>query len=153
MKRFRLRLLTLTLLLSLIFAFAAGSAGAEGEKLVVTLENKTDAPVFAAIAGMSTGGDDSFDFSKGWWRVDPGQARNVYVGDFGGPMFEYFYYASSMGGKRVWQGDPDGSTFWIHPAKAFDVHPGKELPGGRMAPFMHFGVDPDGKAKIAFTAK
>jgi uncharacterized membrane protein len=150
MQRIKLSLLALTLLFVFSLSFDAGNA--QAGNLVVTLANKTDAPVYVAIGAISGGGESDGDFAKGWWRVDPGQTKNVSVG-FYSPVYEYFYYASSMGGKRLWRGKSDGATFWIHPTKAFNSHPDRKIAGGKRVDFRHMGVSTNGKAKLTFTVR
>jgi len=133
-------------------AFASAEVDDDGT-LTIKLANKTDAKIFVALARISTGGEDSNDQVKGWFSVNPGKTRTVKFGSYS-PVNEYFFYATSMGGKRVWAGNKNnGSTFWIHPKNAFDIHPDKKISDGKKVIFKHINVSSDGKARINFSVK
>ena len=130
-----------------------GAGAALADKLSVSLTNKTDAKVFVAIAGVSTGGESSGDFSKGWYAVEPGQSRTIKFREYS-PVFEYYFYATSKGGKRVWEAKGgNGESCWIHPKNAFESKGGRKVSGGKKVPFRHLSVGTDGKAKINFVVK
>ena len=95
----------------------------------ITVVNKTDATVSLALARTGEE-DDDFDCSKGWWNVEPGKKRTITPGFFGSG--NAYWYAQSMGGKRVWGGN--GPAFWVHPNK-FEANPHKPLKGGKKVYF------------------
>ena len=114
--------------------------------------NKTDAKIFVALAKESEGGEDSADRVKGWFSVNPGKTRTVKFGTYS-PVYRYYFYATSKGGKRVWAGSKNnGSTFWIHPKDAFNAHPDKKISGGKKVIFKRFRAS-EGKARITFSTK
>ncbi len=141
----------------LVFILAAGCAWA-GD-LLITLTNKTDARVFVAIGVMSEGGEDDGDYSRGWWGVAPGETKTLRP-DVYSPVCGYSFYATSLGGKRVWS-SKEGNTFWIHPSETFKTHPDHPIQGGKQVMFRYLSVDTversdgdyDGKASITFALK
>ncbi len=152
MKRLTLKLLATALCGAILLAF--GAASAEAQKLVVTVTNSTDAPVFTAFGAISGGGESDGDFSKGWFKVDPGQTKKIAVCDYS-PVYEYFYYAESKSKKRYWHGKgrPGGSDFWVHPTSAFKIHPDSKAPSGyKRYVFRHLS-ESQGKARLNFTAR
>ena len=103
----------------------------------------SDVKIFIAFAQTQTdsGGEDSEnpDSSKGWWSIDPGKTRTFKTYSYS-PFFSVYYYATSMGGKRVWAGKAGGEdhayhAFWIHPTKAFNVTDSKKVNGGKKVYF------------------
>lgn len=142
----------LAVLLFAVSAFASAEVDDDGV-LTIKLANKTDAKIFVALARVSTGGEDGNDKVKGWFSVNPGKTRTVKFGSYS-PVNEYYFYATSKGGKRVWAGNKNnGSTFWIHQKNAFDIHPDKEISGGKRVIFKNLNVSSDGKARINFSVK
>ena len=149
MKRFTACLFALALLCASLVSFDA--ADAQARELAVKIVNKTDAPVFVCIAGVSGGGEDDSDFVRGWYRVDAGKVKVVKTG-FYSPVCEYFYYAENKSKKRFWRSD-GRNDFWIHPTNAFRSHPSRKIPGGVRAFFRHLSVSPDGTATLSLTAR
>lgn len=154
MRKFAFSKALLVCLAVLLFAASAfASAEADDDSVTVKLANKTDAKIFVALARISTGGDDRGDKVKGWYTVNPGKTRTVKFGRYS-PVNEYFFYATSKSGKRVWNGNKNNdSSFWIHPKDAFDTHPDKKISGGKKVIFRHLNVSSDGKARVNFTVK
>ncbi len=136
------------------FALAAVSAVRAEAQLKIRMTNKTDARIFVAVSEMSTGGDSSGDYTKGWYAVDPGKTKLLKLDGYS-PVCAYFYYAISMGGKRVWRGrkGDDGANFWIHPTKAFTVRGNDRIRDGKLVRFRYLGVDTKGNASITFITK
>ena len=131
-------------------------AWADYGDLKVTLVNKTDATVSVAFA--RGGGEEGYDRAKGWWNVKPGEKRTVTVKEYYSPVTEAcFWYATSMGGKRVWAGDSSGyDPFLIHPTKSFEARPNQRLDGGKKVYFRSLNIDSDGEsatATLTFTTK
>lgn len=154
MKKFVFSKALLVCLAVFLFAVSAfASAEVDDDSITIKLANKTDAKVFVAIARISTGGEDRNDKVKGWYTVNPGKTRTIKFGSYS-PVYEYFFYATSKGGKRVWEGKRNnGSAFWIHPKDAFDTHPDKKISGGKKVIFKNLSVSSEGKARVNFTVK
>lgn len=151
MKRFILKLTALSLCCAMLLAFGATSA--QAQKLVVTVANKTDAPVFLAFGGISEGGENDGDFARGWFRVESGQTKNISVCDYS-PVYGYYYYAENAAKKRYWHGKgmSGGTVFWIHPTKAFRNHPDRKIAGGKRVYFRPLKENM-GKARLNLTAR
>ena len=124
------------LLACLLVALFAAPALSDVVKVKVT--NKTDAKIFIAFAQTQTdsGGEDSDapDSSKGWWGIEPGKTRTFSTYEYS-PFYSVFYYATSLGGKRVWCGKNGDHAFWIHPTKEFNVTRNKKVSGGKRVYF------------------
>lgn len=138
---------------ALCAVFASVAMAEIPDKLNITLDNKTDSKVFVALAGMSTGGEDEWDYSKGWWGVEPGKTRTVTI-DYG-PVYEYGYYAFAKDSKQVWEGSVEKENnlgmFWIHPSESFNTHPNNPIKGGKKVCFRHIPVGDDGNITLTFT--
>ncbi len=119
--------------------FAAPGLAYDDYIVRVKVTNKTNAKVFIAFGNTQTdsGGEDidNPDSSKGWWGIDPGKTRTFKTYKYS-PFFTVFYYATSMGGKRIWAGNSKtGRAFWIHPKKAFTVTNSRKVKGGKRVYF------------------
>ncbi len=139
-------------------AFGSASpslASDEYPSLKVTLTNKTDARIAVAIASVSEGGENDGDFVCGWWNIEPGDSRTVSAGGYYSVVSGYYFYATSMGGKRIWT-EKEGETynaFWIHPSKAFRGRPFEPIKDGKHVIFRPFSPDRDGQIDITFVMK
>ena len=154
------RIFTRALLACLLAALScAGAALAEvPDKLTVTLENKTDAKIYFALSAVSGGGINDYDYSWGWWVVQPGKKRTLKF-DYS-PAYHYGFYAMSPDARRVWAGrnkeDKSLGEFWIQTndfKKAFKTHPDKPIKGGKQVFFRSLHESDMGKAAITFTVK
>ena len=134
----------------LLTVLLAGSlaACANADVINVKVTNKTDATISIAFAQAQTdsGGDDfTPDRSKGWYNVESGQTRTIKTYE-SSPFHSVYFYATSKGGKRVWQGKPGKDSrfgdraFWIHPKNAFNTK-GKRIPDGKKVYFRRMNSD------------
>ncbi len=133
----RVKLKTAAVLFSALAALCCAEAWAG--VLSVKLTNGTDAKVFVALGQSSEGGDNSCDYSQGWWGVGPGETKTIRIDGYS-PACSYDFYAVSKGGTRVWAG-AEGGSYWIHPHTTFKVHPDDALPGGSKAVFRRLQVN------------
>jgi uncharacterized membrane protein len=79
-------------------------------------KNNTSEPVEVAYAKWNDDKHKDHWFTKGWWKVDPGETKRIASGI--GLQDYCYYYAQSVGGKKKYDGK---STLLIHPTDAFDL--------------------------------
>ncbi len=142
-------------LAAIVLAIMVSAAAADARNAVVTVTNATNQKIFIAFGAVSEGGENDNDFSKGWWGIDPGKARAINIGSYS-PVYSYFYYAQSADRKHFWAGsrNKQGSqAFWIHPKKAFNIHPDGKLAGGKRILFRPFNINVNGTARLKFTLR
>ena len=82
----------------------------------LSFTNSRNRPVYVAIAYSVK--SDSYDgfYSKGWYKVEPGETKKILNGDL--EYRYYYYYAYESGTDVVWEGT---TSFLVHPQNAFEI--------------------------------
>ena len=150
MKRLTLKLLAMALSCTMLLAFGVHAVSATPKKLVVSVTNSTDAPIFLAFAARSEGEYSANAFVRGWFRIESGQSKAITAGPWS-PMCVYYFYAENRSKNRYWggKGKPGSASFPVHPTNAFKIRPDSNPPGYKRVFFRHLNENM-GKANLRF---
>ena len=97
----------------LIFAFALLSFASNAQ---LYFKNNTDEPVYVAICMYYNGSSSKYFGSEGWWKVDPGDKRQVSSAI--GFNNNIYYYAYSSISNKKYEGE---SNLLVHPTSEFFI--------------------------------
>jgi uncharacterized membrane protein len=99
--------------LSLIVAFVIMALGAKAQ---IYFQNNTNEPVFVALCMYYDGSSSKYWGSEGWWKVEPGDKKEVSSAI--GFQDNIYYYAFSSISNKEYAGDVN---ILVHPTNAFSI--------------------------------